>query len=94
MKAAFHLTTSLRAEIEIADDDLKQQMVTEAVRFAQSLNLENDSCALVKVPGCDFGVSQCDFKILVRFSPPEIHLMTANEADESGLSNLRCGGQK
>ncbi len=89
MKAAFHLTTCLRAEIEIADDVLKQRMVTEAVRFAQSLNLENDGYALVNVLGCDWGVSQCDFKILVRLSPPEIHLMTAKEADENGLSKLQ-----
>lgn len=89
MKTAFHVSTTLLAEFEIADDALKKRMVTEAVRIAQSLELQDERYAIVNVPGVDVGIPTCDFKLLVRLSPSEITIMTAKEADDSELTQLK-----
>lgn len=89
MKAAFRVQTSLRADIEIGDDATKKTILTQAVRFAESLDIEGGEYAILNVAGKEFGVNGCDFKVVVRLAPREIHIITEEEAHESGLMQLK-----
>jgi hypothetical protein len=73
MKTAFRVRTSFKAEVELSDDTLKAEIVTNAVRQAETLSLGRSDYAV-------FDVGGRPLKVVIQFAKREIHIVTTEEA--------------